>query len=275
MDYQFQQAVEVLRASRHVVVFTGAGVSAESGIPTFRDDEGFWRRFPIDQFGNWKGLLKTAFTEPRRLAEYVSCVLGPIAEAEPNAAHRAIAEAGQSACRVTVVTQNIDGLHQRAGSNTVFEIHGTLFSKCGLRGEPRGELSVPQMQRASRRIAAAQYGLFPLLRLLLAMRPLLGVGLRGAYRPALVMFGDALAQPAWGLARRAVEDCDCLVQIGTSGVVYPAAALPDLAATVGAATIAIDPEPTSADLWLQGPASEIVPRLFGEAFGGDDATACA
>ncbi|QDV76143.1 SIR2 family NAD-dependent protein deacylase [Botrimarina mediterranea] len=267
MNEEFERAIEALRRAEHVVVFTGAGVSAESGIPTFRDDEGFWRRFPMDQFGTWRGLVRTAREEPKRLAEFVRCVIEPIAEAQPNAAHLAIAAAEASGVRLTVVTQNIDRLHQRAGSSTVFELHGSLYERCGGKRQPRGVVTTPQLQRICARLRKAERGWLPLLRTVLALRPILGIGLRGVYKPALVLFGDAMAQPAWSLSRRAAEGCDCLLQIGTSGVVYPAAMLPEDASLAGAKIISIDPEQQLADIWLKGTACEVVPRLFEAAFG--------
>ena len=121
------QADDWLRRAGKVVVFTGAGASAESGVPTFRDDAGFWQEFAPEEFAHWKGLLATALVRPRRLAEFVYAVLGPIAAAEPNAGHRAIASLEKHA-NVTVVTQNIDGLHQEAGSRRVLEVHGSLLN---------------------------------------------------------------------------------------------------------------------------------------------------
>jgi NAD-dependent deacetylase len=135
----------MLRNAREVVVFTGAGVSAESGIATFRDEDGFWQRFPPEDFANWAGLLKTAAVHPRRFTEFLLAVLEPIARADPNAGHRAIAALEQHV-NVTVVTQNIDGLHQAAGSTVVKEIHGTLFELVSTPGNrflrlvTRGEL---------------------------------------------------------------------------------------------------------------------------------------
>jgi NAD-dependent deacetylase len=105
------------------------------------------------------------------------------------------------------------------------------------------------------------------VRIALALRPLLGIGFRGVYKPALVLFGDAMAEPAWSLSRSAAKNCDCLVQIGTSGVVYPAALLPDEAGLAGARIISIDPDRQPADIWLQGKACDVVPKLFGQAFG--------
>ncbi len=125
-DDPLQRAAQWLRAAHEIMVFTGAGVSAESGIPTFRDDSGLWQEFPPKRFATWQGLLDTAAREPRRLAEFLFAVLAPIAAAAPNAAHRAIAAAERHK-GIKVVTQNVDGLHQEAGSTCVYEIHGSFF----------------------------------------------------------------------------------------------------------------------------------------------------
>lgn len=109
-DDKLTQASAWLSSSPRVVVFTGAGVSKESGIPTFRDEGGFWREFPVDEFATWNGLLSKIVSEPQRLADFLLAVLEPIADAEPNAAHRAVADLDKH-CQATVVTQNIDGLH--------------------------------------------------------------------------------------------------------------------------------------------------------------------
>jgi len=106
-------AASWLRSAREVVVFTGAGVSAESGIPTFRDDEGFWQHFPVEEFATWRGLVRTAVRRPRRLADFIHAMLHPIAAAKPNAGHRAISEM-EKHVGVTVVTQNIDMLPSEA-----------------------------------------------------------------------------------------------------------------------------------------------------------------
>src|SRR5262249_44213642 len=122
----FSEAVNCLRRAERVVIFTGAGVSAESGIPTFRDAGGLWQKFPPEQFASWAGLLRTALLDPARLAEFLAAVLEPVAVAKPNPGHHAIA-ALEKHVLTTVVTQNVDGLHQEAGSTRVREIHGTFF----------------------------------------------------------------------------------------------------------------------------------------------------
>lgn len=251
---------DVVRDAKHVVVFTGAGMSAESGIPTFRDDDGFWQRFPVEEFACWNGIVRTALRQPRALAEFAHEVIYPIASAEPNAGHLAI-ERLEHHTRVTVVTQNIDALHQSAGNTTVHEIHGSLFEVVSLKGKFRTLLSRPQLTQIARRVGRSRKGILILARLLMALRPWLGLGLRGLHRPKLVLFGDAMAEPDWSMAQTAVQDCDCLIQVGCSGVVMPAATLPMEAKNAGATVIAIDPKPTHADLWIEGEAGEVLPRL--------------
>ena len=261
MRNELADAADLLRDARHVVVFSGAGMSAESGIPTFRDDDGFWQRFPVESFATWKGVASTAWRKPSALAEFVHEVIQPIAEAQPNAGHQAI-ERLEHHTKVTVVTQNIDGLHQQAGNTIVHEIHGTMFEVVSRKGRFLRLLSRAQMQKISARVGKCRRGPFVLARLLIALRPWLGLGWRGLHRPKLVLFGDAMAEPDWSMAGQAVSQCDCFLQIGCSGVVMPAAMLPDEAKSAGAVTIAIDPQPTRADLWLRGTAADVLPALL-------------
>lgn len=259
--HELTLAAEMLRASRRIVVFTGAGISAESGIPTFRDDGGFWERFPIADFASWRGVIRAGWKNPRKLAEFVYEVIQPIADAEPNAAHRAIATL-EAHVPTTVVTQNIDGLHQEADNSKVLEIHGSIFGLVSLQGTDCGVVTKPQLRRMATRLERIRHGWLALPRMLWAIRRWIGLGLRGIHRPKLVLFGDGMAQPDWEQAVQAARDCDCFIQIGCSGAVYPAALLPEEAAAHGATTIAIDPQPTQADVWLSGTATEIVPQLI-------------
>ena len=266
LDELIDEAAEVVRGSRRVVVFTGAGVSAASGIPTFRDDGGFWTEFPPEQFANWRGIARAALLQPRRFAQFLHAVIGPIASAEPNAAHRAIADAEQHV-RIDIITQNIDALHQAAGSSPVHEIHGSFFETTTLAGRFVSFIDRRQLRSAARGLDRARRGWFPLLRSLVAVRLLVGVGRRGVYRPGLVMFGDSMAEPTWTDAQAVINKCDCLIQIGCSGLVHPAAMIPLDAKAAGAVVVAIDPQPTEADIWLEGRATEITPELFDRAFG--------
>jgi NAD-dependent deacetylase len=258
-------AADWLRSAREVVVFTGAGISAESGIPTFRDDGGFWRHFPVEEFATWKGLVRMALRQPGRLAEFLHAVLYPIATAMPNPGHRAIAEL-EKHVGVTVVTQNVDNLHQEAGSTSVHEVHGSLFEVVARRGRFVRLLSHGDLLRIAEALGRLRRGWLVLPRVLLAIRPMVGLGLRGLHFPRLVLFGDAMAEPAWSRALEAARRCDCVIQVGTSGTVMPAATLPMEAKAAGATIITIDPAGGEGDICLAGTAATVLPRLVGEAF---------
>ncbi|RYE90313.1 MAG: iron dicitrate transport regulator FecR [Myxococcales bacterium] len=248
------------------MVFTGAGVSVDSGIPTFRDDGGLWREFPPEQFADLAGLWATLRRDPSRLAAFGAAVLGPVAAARPNAAHRALA-AIERRVPVVVVTQNVDGLHQEAGSSHVHEIHGSLLA---VRSALGGVRRLPRSRLARACAALGRIGPGPaaLPRLFWALRSLLGLGPTGPHRPDIVLFGESLREPDWRLARRAVDECDLLLVVGTSGLVMPAATLPSVARARGVPVIVVDPHrPDEPAIWLPGRASDVLPELVREAFG--------
>jgi NAD-dependent deacetylase len=255
------QAAEKLREARRLVVFTGAGVSAESGIPTFRDDSGLWKRFPPEQFARWDGLLRTAVTHPERLAEFLHAVIEPIAAARPNPAHQAIPQLDRHLW-TTVITQNVDGLHQEAGSGRVREVHGSFFRVVTLRGRRVRQLARDELQETAEAVHRARTGPFKLLRLMTALRGLAGPSWRG------MLFGDAMAEPDWTEAQKDAALCDVVVVVGTSGLIYPAATLPGVARERGAFVISVDPqEPGPAHVWLRGQAGDVLPKLVEAAFG--------
>jgi NAD-dependent deacetylase len=279
-----QTAAHWLRGAERVVVFTGAGISAESGIATFRDADGFWQRFPPEQFATWDGLLELSMHNPQALADFFLELLGPIAIAVPNPGHSALAKLEQR-CQdkfvarlshkpsnkwfndpLTVITQNVDGLHQQAGSRNVKEIHGTLFKIVSEDRQWLGDLSRLQLAKVVETLTKAKAGGFKSTRLEEAVEPMLGLGPEGYYRPNLVLFGDGMNEPDWSDSLAAARSCDVFLTVGTSGEVFPAAMLPHEARANGAKCIAIDPEEQSCDLWLQGQAGNILPKLIQSAF---------
>lgn len=232
------QAASWLASARHVAALTGAGVSAESGIPTFRGLGGLWRgRDPMS--------LATpgAFArDPAAVWEFYNWRRDLVARAEPNPAHRALVRLAALVPRFTLITQNVDRLHQRAGSVDVLELHGNLgdvrCTGCGRTTDRAGEALPPLPSCDS------------------CGHPL---------RPAVVWFGEALPPDIWDLAERAVRDADVLLVAGTSAVVHPAAGLATLAHRLGRRVIEINPDPTpltpDVDLSLAGPAGSILPAL--------------
>lgn len=260
------RAAEWIRHAAKLAVFTGAGISAESGIPTFRDPNGLWSRFPPDQFATLSGLLATAAGSPRRVGEFIVALLEPVARADPNAGHQAIA-ALEAHTHVTVITQNVDRLHQEAGSTRVHEVHGSLFDIVYRRGGSAGTLTRAQMRDIVTNLERAMIGSFPRAAMLAAIRPFFGIGRKGLYRPSIVLFGEAMADPGWPDAVAAAHDCDCMITVGTSGAVFPAASLPLQASSCGATVIAIDPGPARGDIVLRGTAGTVLPELVKRAFG--------
>lgn len=246
-----------LREAQHVVVFTGAGASAESGIPTFRDAlTGLWERFDPAQLATSDAFradpsLCWGWYEWRRLK---------VLQAQPNRAHLAIAEMARLMPKLTVVTQNVDDLHERAGSQDVIHLHGSLHSprciKCGK------AYTLPLTPEALPEDGSR-------------IDPPRCTACHGYVRPGVVWFGEMLPEDAWSAGLAAADDCDIFLSVGTSGIVYPAAELPLRALGHGATVVHINPvrfEISSQEHFLQGPASVMMQSLLREAFGGDPAS---
>ncbi|VVO40527.1 SIR2 family NAD-dependent protein deacylase [Pseudomonas fluorescens] len=248
----FSTVIQRLREAKRVVVFTGAGASAESGIPTFRDAlSGLWERFDPSQLATTEAFradpsLCWGWYEWRRLK---------VIQAQPNGAHLAIAELANHVPKLTVVTQNVDDLHERAGSRDVIHLHGSLHSPrcidCGLAyALPLNSDALPE---DGRRIVPPRCSVCS-----------------GYVRPGVVWFGEMLPEEAWSAGLATAEECDVFLSIGTSGIVYPAAELPLRALGHGATVIHINPlrfDISSQEHFLQGPASVMMQALIHEAFG--------
>lgn len=229
----------LLDAARSVVVLTGAGISAESGVPTFRGAGGLWRtRRPEDL------ATPEAFdADPRLVWEWYDWRRGLIADARPNPGHAALVEIERRTRSFTLVTQNVDGLHALAGSRQVVEIHGSLWRTrclpCGAVRENRARTLAPLPPRCD---------------------------CGGLLRPDVVWFGESLPERLLARAFAALEACDLLLVVGTSGLVQPAASFADwtLERGVPVVEINLDPTPLSdrATIALQGRAGELLPRLI-------------
>ena len=243
-----EQAVDVLQKAKKVVFFTGAGISADSGIPTYREKlSGIWAGYdPRD--------LETA----KAFRENPALVWGwylwrrfRVAQAEPNAAHLAVARMADSQRQVSVITQNIDDLHERAGSLDVVHLHGSLaMPKCFACHRPA---VVPPDQSAVPVNGAL-------------IEPPRCPRCNGKMRPAVVWYGEDLPPQAWKAAVLLVKDCDLLISVGTSGIVRPAAGLPNLALESGASVIHVNKADVAMgeekELMLVGSAAEVLPMLL-------------
>lgn len=235
------QAAEMLAQARRVAVLTGAGISAESGVSTFRDAQsGIWSHFDPQQLASQEGFA----ADPGLVWRWYIDRLENVEQALPNPGHCALADLAAIFETFTLITQNVDDLHERAGSRDVLHLHGHLARfHCN-------DCQAPYTLRAEDRTAP----LPPACRFC-----------PGYVRPSVVWFGEMLPARESLLAWRAAEHCDVFLVIGTSGVVYPAAQLPAVARRRGARVIEVNPEPSAlaalADVGLIAPGGEALPAL--------------
>jgi NAD-dependent deacetylase len=239
-----------LSTAGRVVALTGAGISAESGLPTFRGAQhALWSRFQPEALATPEGFRR----DPALVWAWYQWRRALVARARPNAGHHALVAMERAVAEFTLVTQNVDGLHQAAGSRRIIALHGDLMTdrctRCGreypstvdpaLADEPRAQIPPPCCRDCG-----------------------------GLLRPAVVWFGEQLPVGAMESAAAAVAACDILLVIGTSGVVYPAASLAPLARAAGARVVVVNPEPPPDDVatHLRGPAAVILPVLARDAF---------
>lgn len=251
-----------LRQARRMVVFTGAGVSAESGIPTFRDAlTGLWSRFDPTVLATAQGFL----ADPDLVWGWYECRRLAVRHAQPNPAHQAIAQLSQQVPQLALVTQNVDDLHERAGNAHVLHLHGSLHQpRCF---DCKAPFAVPAGQAATRaRNPAQAFDAVDLLADGQRLPPPLCPACGGLIRPGVVWFGEALPADALEAAFHAAEHCDVLLSVGTSGVVEPAAGIPRAAVRAGAWVVHINPEAMVLGHpreWLaQGPAGAVLPQLL-------------
>lgn len=227
--------------ARRVLVLTGAGVSAESGVPTFRGGGGTaaWKGMPFDVISSARMLERDLLA----VWEWFDYRRGVLKTVNPNAAHIALARWQDRFADFTLVTQNIDGLHEAAGSRDVIELHGNIWrarcARCGSRRDLNDERD--------------------------QTRPPACIECGNPMRPDVVLFGEMLPAGAFEGAAAKAENCDLCFVVGTSALVYPAAALPELASAAGAYVVEINPEPTPlsalCDEVISGRAGEILPQF--------------
>lgn len=230
--------VDRLRSAERVVVLTGSGVSAESGVPTFRDAQtGLWSRFSPEELAT-PGAFER---DPALIWDWYQWRRELVSEAQPNPGHRALARLENRPGDFMLITQNVDGLHQRAGSANVIEFHGNIMrTKCSAEGTLVD--TWPTDHKPPRCQTCNAY-----------------------LRPDVVWFGEVIPEQALARAFASAENCEVFLSIGTSSLVYPAAGLAEIALRAGAAVIEINPNPTPlsavADFSLRGPAGEVLPEL--------------
>lgn len=242
-EQSVERAVGLLRAAQRVAVLTGAGVSAESGIPTFRDADGLWEGHPVEQVATPHAFRR----DPKLVWKFYNARRENLRRVEPNPGHLALARFEEHRPgRVTIVTQNVDGLHRRAGSRAVVELHGNIArTRCTgcERVEDRGLQSLGELPYC------------PHCNTLI--------------RPDIVWFTESLPPDAWHAAERAAAECDCFLVVGTSAVVYPAAGLITTARLGGASVVEFNLQRTAAthlvDVAVFGPSGVTLPAVVDRA----------
>jgi NAD-dependent deacetylase len=234
-----EQAREWLAAAESVAVLTGAGISAESGVPTFRGASGLWKEFKPEELATPEAFAR----DPKLVWEWYDWRRGLIARAAPNAAHRALVQLEIGKRGFTLITQNVDGLHDLAGSGKILKLHGDIWRlRCTVCGAnfPNRRVPLPKIP------------------------PHCACG--GLARPGVVWFGEPLPEGMMKEAEHAAAAAQVFLVIGTSAVVYPAASLVPFAKQSGARVIEINTEPSAVsgivDCVLEGPAGEILPKLL-------------
>jgi NAD-dependent deacetylase len=241
LEIALDRAADLVKAARRLAVLTGAGVSAESGVATFRGAGGLWEGHRVEEVATPSAFQRN----PALVWRFYNARRAGLAKVRPNPGHYALVAIEQhfDGGRFGLVTQNVDGLHRAAGSQRVFEIHGSIARvKCTgcFHIEDRAGESLPDMPRCS------------------VCGELL--------RPDVVWFEEPLPEDIWQEAVQAVSACDCCLVVGTSAIVYPAAGLVDLARRHGARVIEVNltatPASDLADVGLYGPSGQLLPRLL-------------
>jgi len=239
LDEALDRVAELLGKSSRAVGLTGAGISVDSGIPEFRGPEGLWTKYNPAEYGS----IDAFMADPTKVWTMMAELGRQIAEAEPNPGHYALAELEKMGHLAAVVTQNVDGLHQRAGCRRVIEFHGN----------------------GSRLSCIECFRKYPIEEICVEHAPPLCL-CGGVLKPDVVLYGEMIPPQAAAEAQTAARDCDLILVVGTSAETAPASDLPHTAKSVGAKLVEVNLNPTvlttsSTDYFLQGSASEILPAL--------------
>ena len=233
------QVREWLKQASSVAALTGAGVSAESGVPTFRGTNGLWKQYRSEDLATPQAFAR----DPKLVWEWYDWRRGVLAQAKPNPGHQALAQIEKLVPKFTLITQNVDDLHEQAGSRSVLHLHGSIWTvRCVACGRETLDKRAPMPE----------------------LPPKCSCG--ALLRPGVVWFGEALPRRVWSEAEIAARNADLFLVIGTSAVVYPAAGLAQIAKSAGARVVEINIDETALsdaiDEFLQGPSGELLPQLI-------------
>jgi len=231
--------IDKLNISTRIAVLTGAGISAESGIPTFRGEGGLWKKYKAEELATFEAFTKN----PGLVWEWYDWRRGIIASKNPNPGHETLSQWEKMFSSFTIITQNIDGLHQKAGSNQIIELHGNIWKvRCIQQGTISENFDVP-----------------------LKKIPPLCEKCKDLLRPHVVWFGESLETDVLSRAFLISSGCEVMFVVGTSAYVHPAASLPIAASEAGAMIVEINPDPTPvtslAEFSFRGKSGEILPLI--------------
>lgn len=237
-EIAFKKVRAKLKSAKSVAVLTGAGISADSGVPTFRGAEGLWRQYRAEELASPDAFAR----DPKLVWEWYSWRRELIAKKAPNPAHEALVEMAKQFVSFVLITQNVDGLHREAGSEDIVEMHGNIWKV-----------------RCTQCFKVTDNSDLPIV------FPPECISCGGLLRPHIVWFGESLDPQVMGQCMQTLQSCDVLLVIGTSGVVQPAASFAMMAKQAGAYTVEInlDPTPSSGtmDIVINGKAKDVVPLL--------------
>jgi NAD-dependent deacetylase len=230
--------IDKLKTAESVVFFTGAGISAESGIPTFRGKDGIWNKLKPEELANFNAFMKN----PEMVWEWYKYRKKIVSEAQPNPGHLAIASFQDKIKNVTVVTQNVDNLHRRAGSKNIYELHGNIERNYCIKCKTWYNEDINIQDKIPRCVCG------------------------GLIRPDVVWFGEFLPEDQYSSAEKASAEADVFFIVGTSGIVYPAASMIYVAKRNGAYVVEINIEETEvssvADESYFGESGKILPEIL-------------
>lgn len=236
-----KRAAEDIARAKNIVALTGAGISVESGIPPFRGKGGIWEKFDPMEYAHIDAFL----SNPAKVWQVlVKALIDVIGRAKPNDAHTGLARLERMGKLTTVITQNVDGLHQAAGNTDVIEYHGSFARLRCLACRTRCESATAELSRIPPRCACG-----------------------GILRPECIFFGEMIAPEHLMRSGKAAGACDLMLVVGTSAVVYPAAGIPEIARNAGAKVIEINPEKTEltgsiSDYLIRGPAGRVMQQVL-------------
>jgi len=233
-----KEVAEAIKNANLVVALTGAGISTESGIPDFRSKNGLWSKFNMDEYGYIDNIMEN----PAKVWKMLRFLINDLKKAKPNPAHIALAKMEEKGYLHAIITQNVDGLHQKAGSKNVIEFHGNFREAICLQCRK----TYPIEYALDQEIPRCECG--------------------GLLKPNAVFFGEPIERSVLIKSFGYVENCDVMLVIGTSATVYPAAQLPAMAKQNGAVIVEINKEPSmiagTADYSFYGKAGEILPKFL-------------